>query len=63
MAEYLWTHKGTVLELTHNHGTESDDSFAYHNGNTDPRGFGHIAFNVDDVYAVCAELESQGVKV
>ena len=26
-----------ILELTHNHGTENDADFAYHNGNTDPR--------------------------
>lgn len=26
-----------VLELTHNHGTESDPSFSYHNGNTKPK--------------------------
>ena len=26
-----------------------------------PRGFGHIAFNVDDVYAVSEELEKAGV--
>lgn len=26
-----------VLELTHNHGTENDASFSYHNGNTDPK--------------------------
>lgn len=24
-----------ILELTHNHGTENDPAFAYHNGNTD----------------------------
>jgi lactoylglutathione lyase len=39
----------TVLELTHNHGTESDPDFKHHNGNSDPRGFGHIGFIVDDV--------------
>ena len=39
----------TVLELTHNHGTESDPNFNHHNGNSDPRGFGHIGFIVDDV--------------
>lgn len=27
-----------VLELTHNHGTENDAEFAYHNGNTDRAG-------------------------
>ena len=31
-----------LLELTWNYGTEKDESFKYHNGNTDPQGFGHI---------------------
>ena len=32
-----------ILELTHNHGTESDDGFTgYHDGNSEPQGFGHI---------------------
>ena len=66
---YLWKFPGVVVELTHNHGTESDDSFAgYHNGNDEtpegiPRGgFGHIAVNTPDVYAFCEELEGKGVR-
>ena len=31
-----------LLELTWNYGTESDESFKYHNGNDQPQGFGHI---------------------
>lgn len=50
-----------VLELTHNHGTEDDASFAYFSGNEDGRkGFGHTGFLVDDVYKKCAELEAAG---
>jgi len=49
-----------VLELTHNHGTESNPTFSYHNGNDEPKGFGHLAFLVDDINAACADLESKG---
>lgn len=50
-----------VLELTHNHGTENDTDFAYHNGNSDPRGFGHICVSVPDVVAACERFEQLGV--
>jgi lactoylglutathione lyase len=54
---------GVALELTHNHGTESDPAFkGYDSGNNEPkRGFGHIALHCDDVYASAAALEKRGV--
>ena len=51
-----------ILELTHNHGTEDLAETPYHNGNTDPRGFGHIAVTVDDVEAACERFEKLGVQ-
>ena len=52
-----------ILELTHNHGTESDPDFqGYASGNTDPgRGFGHIAITVPDIEKACARFETLGV--
>ena len=51
-----------ILELTHNWGTETDPEQSYHNGNSAPQGFGHIAFSVPDVYAASARLEKLGVE-
>jgi lactoylglutathione lyase len=52
-----------VLELTHNHGTESDPDYKVTNGNSEPgKGFGHICVSVDNLQAACARLEDAGVK-
>ena len=46
--------KAPMLELTYNWDTE-------HYGSA--RNFGHLAFLVDDIYAVCARLKDQGVTI
>lgn len=61
--DYLWNIDYPVLELTHNYGTESDDSYKVNNGNVEPyRGFGHIAMMTRDVYGACDKLEANGCK-
>lgn len=50
-----------LLELTWNYGTEKDPSFAYHHGNTEPLGFGHICISVDNLVAACTRLDNHGV--
>ena len=59
---YETEEKGTVVELTHNWGSESDNNLKHHDGNSEPKGFGHIAFSVPDVYAACKRFEQYGVE-
>ena len=58
-----WTfNQRSMLELTHNWGTEKDKEFTHHNGNSEPQGFGHIGFSVPDVYQASERFEKLGVK-
>lgn len=48
------TDKAPLLELTHNWDPETF---------TGGRNFGHLAFEVDDIYATCHHLQSLGVTI
>ena len=52
----------SVLELTYNYGTEKNEGPVYHDGNQDPRGFGHICITVPDIKTACERFEKLGVE-
>ena len=57
-----WTFsQRSVLELTHNWGTEDQPDFKYHDGNAQPQGFGHICFSVPDLDAAVAWFDENQV--
>lgn len=60
-AKWVFSRKA-LLELTHNWGTEDDPNMSHHDGNSDPRGFGHIGISVPDVYAACTRFDTLGVE-
>lgn len=43
------------IELTYNWGSEEEYTFG--------RNFGHLAFQVDDIYKTCARLQEAGVTI
>lgn len=51
-----------VIELRHDYGTENDPNYKPHNGNTDPRGFGHVCVSVDNIQAACKRLSDAGYR-
>ena len=46
--------ENSVIELTYNWGVDQYDL---------GKGFGHLAIEVDDVYAACASIKQQGGKI
>lgn len=50
-----------VIELTHNHGTESNDTFRYYNGNEPPFGFSHLGFRCSNVAQVTSQISTDKV--
>lgn len=53
-AEAARQNKAPMVELTHNWESQS-----YSSG----RNFGHLAYRVNDIYALCAQLRSAGVTI
>jgi lactoylglutathione lyase len=60
LTAYVSRQRG-ILELTHNYGTENDADFSYHDGNSDPRGFGHICFSVPNLADAVAWFDENDV--
>ena len=52
--EHFKQHKSPALELTYNWDTES-----YQGG----RNFGHLAFQVDNIYDTCERLQNAGITI
>lgn len=59
-AVYTFRQRG-ILELTHNYGTENQPDFAYHDGNSEPQGFGHICFSVPSLEQAVAWFDQNKV--
>ena len=51
--------RAPLVELTYNWPDESGGSEDYDGG----RNFGHLAYEVDDIYALCARLQAGGVTI
>ncbi|WP_207062980.1 lactoylglutathione lyase [Motiliproteus sp. SC1-56] len=52
-------HRAPTVELTYNWPDENGNTEAYDGG----RNFGHLAYRVDDIYALCQSLMDAGVTI
>ncbi|MBV6658946.1 MAG: VOC family protein [Devosiaceae bacterium] len=57
--EAALANKAPMVELTYNWPAEDGASEAYSGG----RNFGHLAYVVDDIYALCQTLQDGGVTI
>ncbi|KAJ3238539.1 Lactoylglutathione lyase [Chytriomyces hyalinus] len=56
------SHAVGLIELTHNHGTESDPEFQYTGHKNQPgNGYAHICLTVDDIEAYSEYCDAAGV--
>ena len=63
-AEWLWSRPYPTVKLTWNwQSGEAGEVEKYVNGNTEPKGFGHLGMIVDDCPATVEKLKAQGVNV
>lgn len=53
------TMKSPLLELTYNWPSENNEEEKYEQG----RNFGHLAFEVDNIYVTCTKLQNSGVVI
>ncbi len=57
----------TLIFLADAAGSESEIELTYNWDQTEPystgRAFGHLAYEVDDIYALCARLVAEGVVI
>lgn len=61
--EAHYTNRQGVLQLKHQYGSETDEAFKIHNGNSDPgKGFGHVCISVDNIQAACQRIEDAGYR-
>ncbi len=59
----VWTFSQRgLLELTHNWGSEDDPEVKYHDGNSEPQGYGHICISVPDLDAAVAWFDENNVE-